>query len=79
VNFTAPAPVTNAEFTETLGHALGRPAFFHVPAFALRALLGDMAGETMLTSTRALPSRLLGSGYEFRYPDLKSALNHLLP
>lgn len=78
VNFTAPEPVTNAEFTETLGSALGRPAIFHVPAFALRALLGEMAEETMLSSTRALPSRLLGSGYTFRYPDLGSALSHLL-
>lgn len=78
VNFTAPAPVTNAEFTERLGSALGRPAFFHVPAIALRALLGEMAGETMLSSTRALPSRLIGSGYAFRYPDIKSALTHLL-
>jgi len=78
LNFTAPNPVTNAEFTETLGRALGRPAFFQVPAFALRALLGDMADEVMLSSARALPSRLLGSGYAFRYPDLKGALNHLL-
>jgi len=79
VNFTAPGPVTNAEFTETLSGALGRPAFFHVPEFALRALFGDMAEETMLSSTRAMPSRLLGSGYKFSYPDLKSAFNHLLP
>jgi uncharacterized protein (TIGR01777 family) len=78
VNFTAPAPVTNREFTEALGIALGRPAFFHVPVFALRALLGEMADETMLSSTRALPSRLLGSGFEFRYADLGSALDHLL-
>lgn len=79
VNFTAPEPVTNAEFTETLGSALGRPAIFHVPAFALRALLGEMAEETMLSSTRALPSRLLGSGYTFRYTELEDALGHLLP
>lgn len=79
VNFTAPEPVTNAVFTETLGRALGRPAIFHVPAFALRALLGEMAEETMLSSTRGLPSRLLGSGYTFRYPDLEDALGHLLP
>jgi hypothetical protein len=78
VNFTAPGPVTNGEFTEALANALGRPAFLHVPAFALRALLGEMADETMLSSTRAVPSRLLGSGFKFRYPDIKSALEHLL-
>jgi uncharacterized protein (TIGR01777 family) len=78
LNFTAPIPVTNAEFTKTLGRALGRPAFFHVPAFALRTLFGDMADEALLSSARALPSRLLGSGYAFRYTDLESALDHLL-
>ncbi len=78
VNFTAPAPVTNARFTEVLAEALRRPAFFHVPEFALRALLGEMADEMLLASTRALPSRLLGSGYTFQYGDLKSALTHLL-
>jgi uncharacterized protein (TIGR01777 family) len=78
VNFTAPKPVTNREFTEALADALGRPAFFHVPGFALRALLGEMADEMLLSSTRAIPSRLLGSGFTFRYADLKSALNHLL-
>lgn len=78
VNFTAPNPVTNREFTEALGDALGRPAFLHVPGFALRLLLGEMADETMLTSTRAVPSRLLGSGFEFRYADLGRALDHML-
>ena len=78
VNFTAPGPVTNREFAEALGDALGRPAFFPVPAFALRALLGEMAEETMLSSTRAVPAKLLGAGFNFRYAGLKSALNHLL-
>jgi hypothetical protein len=78
VNFTAPGPVTNSEFTKALGDALARPAIFRVPAFALRVLLGEMADEMMLSSTRAVPSRLLGSGFKFRYPDIKSALKHLL-
>jgi uncharacterized protein (TIGR01777 family) len=77
VNFTAPKPVTNREFTEALADALGRPAFLHVPEFALRALLGEMADEMLLSSTRVVPTRLLGSGFTFRYADLKSALNHL--
>ena len=78
VNFTAPSPVTNSEFTETLGGVLGRPAIFHVPEFALRALFGEMAEETMLTSIRVLPARLIDSGYSFRYPELNNALKHLL-
>jgi hypothetical protein len=78
VNFTAPGPVPNSEFAEVLGDALARPAIFRVPAFALRLLLGDMADEALLASARAVPSRLLGSGFQFRYPDIKSALEHLL-
>ncbi|MEW6146295.1 MAG: TIGR01777 family oxidoreductase [Thermodesulfobacteriota bacterium] len=78
VNFTSPGPVTNSEFAEALGDALARPAIFRIPAFALRVFLGEMADETMLSSTRAVPSRLLGSGFKFRYPDIKSALKHLL-
>lgn len=78
VNFVAPNPVTNIEFTRTLGDVLGRPALLPLPAFALRGLLGEMADETMLTSTRAEPVKLLSSGYKFRYPDLKNALEHVL-
>ncbi len=78
VNLTAPGPVTNREFAKTLGDALGRPAFFPVPAFALRALFGEMADETLLSGARAVPARLLETGFNFRYPDLKSALDNLL-
>lgn len=78
VNFVAPNPVTNNEFTRILGDVLGRPALLPLPAFALRGLLGEMADETMLTSTRAEPVKLLSSGYKFRYPDLKNALEHVL-
>jgi hypothetical protein len=78
VNFAAPEPVTNSEFTRTLGEVLGRPALLPLPAFALRVLFGEMADETMLLSTRAEPRKLLTSGYKFLYPCLKSALNHVL-
>ncbi|HLQ21804.1 MAG TPA: TIGR01777 family oxidoreductase [Gemmatimonadales bacterium] len=73
-NAVAPAPVTNAEFTRTLGAVLGRPAVFPVPAAALRLALGPMAEETILASARVVPSRLLASGYAFHHPTLESAL-----
>lgn len=78
VNAVAPTPVTNAEFTRTLGHVLGRPTVAPVPAFALRLALGEMADATLLSSTRVRPERLLASGYRFRFPELEPALRHLL-
>ncbi|MFI5324154.1 MAG: TIGR01777 family oxidoreductase [Thermodesulfobacteriota bacterium] len=78
VNFTAPAPVPNKEFTKALGEVLSRPALLTVPVFVLRGLFGDMADETMLGSTRAVPRMLLSSGYEFYFPELKGALEHVL-
>jgi NAD dependent epimerase/dehydratase family enzyme len=78
VNVTAPEPVTNADFTATLGRVLGRPTILPVPAVALRLLLGEMADELLLASARALPIRLQQSGYVFRHPTLEMALRHLL-
>ena len=78
VNAVAPAPVTNREFTKTLGRVLSRPALFPLPAFAARLALGEMADELLLASQRAEPARLVASGYEFRFPDLEGALRHLL-
>ena len=78
VTLVAPHPVTNAQFTAVLGKALGRPAFMGVPAWAARALLGQMADELLLASTRALPRRLQESGYAFRASDLQAALPDLL-
>jgi uncharacterized protein (TIGR01777 family) len=72
-NVTAPQPVTNAEFTRTLVHAVHRPAFFRVPAFALRLAFGEMADEALLASTRVLPTRLLQAGFLFRNPTLIDA------
>jgi uncharacterized protein (TIGR01777 family) len=78
VNATAPVPLTNRDFTRTLGRVLGRPTPFILPPAALRLALGEMADSTLLTSARVLPSRLLESGYRFRHPDLESALRHVL-
>jgi uncharacterized protein len=78
VNAVAPAPVTNAEFTRTLGRVLSRPALVPLPAFAARLALGEMADELLLTSQRVVPARLQASGYAFRYPVLEIALRAAL-
>jgi uncharacterized protein len=77
VNVTAPAPVTNQAFTRALGSALSRPARLAVPAPALRLALGEMA-DTVLGSIRAVPARLLETGYHFAHPKLDAALSHVL-
>lgn len=74
VNLTAPAPVTNAEFTSTLGHVLHRPAVLVVPAPALRIALGEFADVGALAGQRAVPSKLVKAGYPFVHTDLESAL-----
>jgi uncharacterized protein (TIGR01777 family) len=78
VNLVAPEPVRNRDFTRTLGRVLSRPTPFPVPAGILRLALGEMARGTLLASARALPKRLLASGYQFRHPDLETGLRHVL-
>jgi uncharacterized protein (TIGR01777 family) len=74
VNFTAPNPVTNMEFTRALARRLHRPAIFPVPAFALRIALGQMADEALLASARVLPARLAEAGFQFQHPTVEDAL-----
>ena len=78
VNVTAPNPVTNKEFTNTLGEVLNRPAVMPMPAFAARLAFGEMANDLLLASTKVAPKRLSDSGYEFQYPELEPALKHVL-
>jgi hypothetical protein len=78
INATAPQPVTNAEFTRELGLILHRPTFLTAPAFALRLALGEMADEALLSSTRALPKRLLDAGFVFAHPTIHQALTAAL-
>jgi uncharacterized protein (TIGR01777 family) len=78
VNVVAPNPVTNAEFTDTLGRVLGRPTFTMVPEFALKLALGQMAEDTALASQRVIPRRLQESGFQFELPTLEVALRHEL-
>ncbi len=77
MNGTAPVPVTNADFTAKLASAISRPAIFPVPAFALRALFGEMA-QVLLGSQRVLPVVARESGYKFRYDRVEAALKNLL-
>ena len=78
VNAVAPQPVTNRQFTKTLGHVLGRPTLFPLPAFAARAMFGEMADALLLASTRVEPRQLQTTGYAFGYPEAEDALRHLL-
>jgi uncharacterized protein (TIGR01777 family) len=78
VNLTGPAPATNAEFTEELGRQLHRPTLLPVPAPVLTLALGEFGRSSVVGGQRALPVRLQESGYEFRHPDLASALRGAL-
>lgn len=78
VNAVAPQPLTNADFTRTLGRVLSRPTLAPAPAFALRAALGEMADHLLLSSQRVLPRRAPAAGYAFRRDELEPALRHLL-
>ena len=76
-NLSAPAPLTNAEFSRLLGQQLRRPAFVPTPAFALRLLFGEMA-TALLDGQRSVPRRLLQLGFAFQFPDAGPALTNLL-
>jgi uncharacterized protein (TIGR01777 family) len=78
VNFVAPNPVTNAEFTKTLGKVLSRPTIFPIPAFAINLMFGEMGEALLLGSQRVAPARLVGGGFGFSYPQLEAALGHIL-
>lgn len=77
-NVGSPNPLTNGEYTKTLGHVLGRPTLVPLPAPAARVALGEVADALLLASQRMEPAELKESGYEFRYPELEGALRHLL-
>ncbi|MDN5918735.1 MAG: TIGR01777 family oxidoreductase [Pseudonocardia sp.] len=74
-NLTGPVPVTNAEFTTELGHAVGRPTPIAVPAFVITAGLGEMGREMLLTGQRAVPKALLDGGFQFRHHTVGDALS----
>lgn len=77
INGTAPNPVTNREFTKTLGRVLRRPTIFPMPGFMLRLVMGEF-GTVLLTSQRAIPKVPLDAGFEFRFTELEPALRDIL-
>ena len=78
VNAVAPQPVTNRDYTRTLGQVLRRPTLAPLPEAAARLAFGEMADALFLSSSRVEPQRLVDSGYTFRFPELGAALQHLL-
>jgi uncharacterized protein len=78
VNAVSPNPVTNSEFSQVLGRVLSRPARFALPSVAARLIFGEMANEVLLASARVSPARLAESGFTFQFPELESALRHIL-
>jgi uncharacterized protein len=78
LNIVSPNPVTNEEFTKTLGHVLNRPTALAMPAFAARLAFGEMADEMLLASQKVIPKKLANAGFVFEYPELEPTLKHLL-
>lgn len=74
VNATAPNPVRNAEFTKELAKAVGRPAILPAPRFGVRLALGEFA-NSLFVSQRAIPAVALANGFQFKFPDIRSAIN----
>ncbi len=77
LNFCAPEPVRNQTLVKTLADVLHRPAIMPAPSFMIRGMLGEL-GDALLSSQRAVPERLQEFGYEFRYPDIRSALTEIV-
>ena len=75
-NLTAPNPVTNRQFGETLGRVLHKPSVMPVPAFVMQAIFGEMS-SVLLEGQRVLPERLEQAGFQFKFPTLESALQNL--
>jgi uncharacterized protein (TIGR01777 family) len=73
-NLTAPEPATCEQMIHALGKQLGRPTWFRVPAFAMRILIGEAAQELLLVSQKMTATKLLTSGFRFKYPDLDSSV-----
>jgi uncharacterized protein len=78
VNTVTPNPVTNEEFTKTLGKVLNRPTILPIPEFAIKLLFGEMGEALLLQGQRMVPKVLLDNGFEFKFPDLEETLKHAL-
>ena len=77
VNFCSPNPVRNRDLAKTIGHILNRPALMPAPAFMIRLVMGEF-GNTILTSQKAVPEKLLKHGFNFQYPGIQAAISDIL-
>ena len=77
-NLAAPGVVRNADFVDALGNVLSRPTIFPLPGFAVRLAFGEMGEEMLLGGQRIDSERLRDEGFEFAYPELEGALEHVL-
>lgn len=77
INGVSPNPVRMREFASTLGKVINRPSFFSVPGFLLKIMVGEGA-ESILSSLRVIPQKLINSSYKFKYENLETALASLL-
>jgi len=76
LNGTSPNPVTNQEFTKTLGKILKRPTIVPMPNVIIKLLMGQMGEELLLSGKKILPINIAAAGYDFQYPQLEQALVH---
>lgn len=76
VNVVSPNPVTNEEFTKTLGSVLYRPTFLPLPEFAVNLVFGEMGDALLIDSTKVIPKRMKDAGYEFKFSELNAALEN---
>jgi NAD dependent epimerase/dehydratase family enzyme len=78
VNLVSPHTATNFDFTKTLGSVLHRPTLFPLPAFMAKIVLGEMASELLLASSRVTPAALRKAGFNFSEADLRTCLQNEL-
>ena len=78
VNATAPNPVNNEKFTDTLGEVLHRPTIIPIPKFGIKLLFGEKGETLLLEGAKVLPERLRGANFEFEFPNLEKALKQIL-
>jgi len=78
LNATAPSPVPNSTFTDTLGRVLGRPTLLPIPALGVKAVFGEMGQTLLLDGARVVPRKAEETGFEFRYPALEESLRFQL-
>lgn len=78
VNFTAPTPVRNEDFTKVMSKTLSRPAWFNIPVPVIKLVFGEMGGETMLYSQRAFPEKLRAAGFQWHFENLADVLHQEL-